>query len=118
MEGGASLRMEGGNLQFSCPGTLTVHAGQHSFIGPASLAYPLRTLGIAPCRARFLVRDHAGAPLAGAAYSMQLPDGRWLSGTTDGTGFTQEVVTDGPEKVGLFVDDERHEGYLRDAGDS
>ena len=118
VEGGASLRLEGGNLQFSCPGTLTVHAGQHSFVGPASLAYPLRTLGIAPCRARFLVRDHAGAPLAGAAYSMQLPDGRWLSGTTDGDGFTQEVVTDGPEKVGLFVDDERHEGYLRDADDS
>ncbi|WP_414538846.1 type VI secretion system Vgr family protein [Stenotrophomonas forensis] len=118
VEGGASLTIEGGNIQFNCPGTLTVHAGQHSFIGPASLAYPLHTLGAAPCRARFLVRDHAGAPLAGAAYSMQLPDGRWLSGNTDGDGLTEEVVTDGPEKVGLFVDDERHEGYLRDAGNS
>lgn len=118
VEGGASLTIEGGNIQFNCPGTLTVHAGQHSFIGPASLAFPLHTLGTAPCRARFLVRDHAGAPLVGVAYSMQLPDGRWASGTTDGDGLTQEVVTDGPERVGLWVDDERHEGYLRDAGGS
>jgi len=80
--------------------------------------HSLHTLGAAPCRVRFLVRDHAGAPLVGAAYSMQLPDGRWLSGNTDGDGLTGEVVTDGPEKVGLFVDDERHEGYLRDAGNS
>lgn len=117
VEGGASLRIEGGNLQICCPGTLTVHAGHHSFIGPESMSYPLRTLGIAPCRARFVVRDHAGLPLVGVAYSLLLPDGRWLSGTTDGDGRTEEVVTDGPENVSLFVDDVRHEGYLRDAGD-
>jgi type VI secretion system VgrG family protein len=40
-EGGASLVMEGGNITFACPGTISMKAGSKSFAGPASSDYKL-----------------------------------------------------------------------------
>ncbi|OXJ26217.1 type IV secretion protein Rhs [Burkholderia sp. HI2714] len=37
VSGGASLRIEGGNVTFECPGNLTVHAADHQFQGPTDL---------------------------------------------------------------------------------
>ena len=34
---GASITIEGGNIAIACPGTITVHAGKKSFVGPAKL---------------------------------------------------------------------------------
>ncbi|MAA73806.1 MAG: hypothetical protein CMN28_03770 [Salinisphaeraceae bacterium] len=45
---GAALTLRDGNLRFSCPGTLTVHAGQKVFVGPGGVtecASPLASLG-------------------------------------------------------------------------
>jgi type VI secretion system VgrG family protein len=42
--GGASITLEGGNLTVTCPGTITVHAGSKSFVGPTNLTYPLPTM--------------------------------------------------------------------------
>lgn len=39
--GGASLTIEGGNITFACPGTITVHAGMKTFAGPTQMSYPL-----------------------------------------------------------------------------
>jgi type VI secretion system VgrG family protein len=43
-EAGASITIEGGNITFACPGTLSIKASSKSFTGPASLGYPLPTL--------------------------------------------------------------------------
>jgi uncharacterized protein involved in type VI secretion and phage assembly len=39
--GGASLKIEGGNITFACPGTLSIKASNKSFTGPADMSYPL-----------------------------------------------------------------------------
>ena len=45
--GGASVTIEGGNITFNCPGTITVHASKKSFVGPSSYEHelPKWTLG-------------------------------------------------------------------------
>ena len=39
--GGASVTIEGGNITFNCPGTITVHASKKSFVGPSSYKHEL-----------------------------------------------------------------------------
>ena len=46
--GGASIVIEGGNVTFMCPGTITVHAGTKSFVGAANVNTKLPTLPAAP----------------------------------------------------------------------
>ncbi len=51
--GGASVTIEGGNLTFACPGTITVQASKKSFVWPTTLnrsfvAWPKSELN-APC---------------------------------------------------------------------
>ena len=41
VDGGASLTMEGGNITFACPGSITVHAAKHQFNGPQEAFFPL-----------------------------------------------------------------------------
>ena len=40
-EGGASLIIEGGNISFACPGTISIKAASKSFAGPSRLQYSL-----------------------------------------------------------------------------
>ena len=40
-EGGASLTVEGGNITFACPGTISIKAASKRFAGPASHSYGL-----------------------------------------------------------------------------
>jgi type VI secretion system secreted protein VgrG len=47
--GGASMTMEGGNITFECPGTITVKAGKKSFVGPEQSSYALRPLPRSVC---------------------------------------------------------------------
>ena len=46
--GGASIVIEGGNVTFMCPGTITVHAGTKSFVGAANVNTKLPALPAAP----------------------------------------------------------------------
>lgn len=77
-EGGASLTLEGGNLVVNCPGTITVHAGQKSFIGPAQLSYalpdmPTSTLSEQIPKLAFRLQDIPGPqghPLAGQPWKI------------------------------------------------
>lgn len=76
--GGASLTLEGGNLVVNCPGTVTVHAGQKSFIGPAQLTYPLPDMPTSALseqipKLAFRLQDipgPQGLPLAGQAWKI------------------------------------------------
>lgn len=44
VSGGANITIEGGNIIFQCPGTITVLAGHKSFIGPANVPYSFRPM--------------------------------------------------------------------------
>jgi type VI secretion system secreted protein VgrG len=41
VKGGASLVIENGNITFTCPGKIAIHAGQKSFTGPTRMTYKL-----------------------------------------------------------------------------
>jgi len=63
--GGASLTIEGGNITLACPGTITVHAGKKSFVGPARVDYAAPTFPtseIVPMLT-FALRSHGGSGL-------------------------------------------------------
>lgn len=76
--GGASLTLEGGNLVVNCPGTITVHAGQKCFVGPAQRTYPLPDMPTSEIseqvpKLAFRLQDipgPQGLPLAGQAWKI------------------------------------------------
>ncbi len=63
--GGASLTIDGGNINVQCPGKLTVHAGKKSLSDPQQLGYPMPALPRSVC-----VECLKRALAAGAAFSM------------------------------------------------
>jgi uncharacterized protein (DUF2345 family) len=60
--GGASITIEGGNVTFACPGTITVHAGRKSLVGPARVDTVLPILPNAVCKDCLLNAMKQGAP--------------------------------------------------------
>lgn len=90
--GGASITLEGGNLVISCPGTITVHAGQKSFVGPAQLSYalpemPTSTLSEQIPKLAFRLQDIPGPqghPLAGQPWKIVRTRQALDEGTRDG----------------------------------
>ncbi|MFC0253259.1 type VI secretion system Vgr family protein [Massilia consociata] len=47
--GGASIAIDGGNILLACPGSIKVHAGKKSFVGPARMNYPMPGLPRSIC---------------------------------------------------------------------
>ncbi|WP_326483202.1 type VI secretion system Vgr family protein [Xanthomonas translucens pv. translucens] len=62
--GGASVTIEGGNITFACPGTITVHASKKSFVGPVQRSAPLPLFPQSVCVECMLKAARAGAPFA------------------------------------------------------
>ncbi len=60
--GGASVTIEGGNLTFACPGTITVQASKKSFVGPVQQAYPLPQFPRSSCKSCILDAARQGTP--------------------------------------------------------
>src|SRR5690606_7144065 len=60
--GGASLTIEGGNIVIACPGEIKVHAGKHSFMGPAQRRYPLPVFPQSVCKECLLLAAQRAAP--------------------------------------------------------
>jgi uncharacterized protein (DUF2345 family) len=49
-EGGASLKIEGGNITFACPGKISIKAGSKSFTGPTNMNYTLPRFPKSVCK--------------------------------------------------------------------
>lgn len=64
-EGGASLTIEGGNITFACPGTLSIKASDKSFSGPTSVSQPLPKFPKSICK-----KCRRNAAASGAPFSM------------------------------------------------
>ena len=77
-EGGASLTIEGGNITFACPGTISVKAGSKSFAGPARMMPSLPEFPAAdmPHTKKFVLQGLDGKPLEGAKVTVFDPDTR------------------------------------------
>ncbi|WP_019305281.1 DUF2345 domain-containing protein, partial [Xanthomonas oryzae] len=66
--GGASITIEGGNITFACPGTITVHASRKSFVGPVQQSYPLPAFAKSvciPCLLQAMGKGQALSPVNG-----------------------------------------------------
>nr|WP_279237461.1 DUF2345 domain-containing protein [Dyella sedimenti] len=87
MCGGAYLRMEGGNIELGMPGTFTVKASSHAFIGPSSASAAFNQWDATPFDQVYVVRDEATLkPLANTLVELCRQDGTSLRLTTDAEG--------------------------------
>jgi uncharacterized protein (DUF2345 family) len=64
VDGGASLTIEGGNITFACPGTMTVYAAEHDFNGPEQTSRGLPLFPESVCVECMLKAARSGAPFA------------------------------------------------------
>ncbi len=61
-EGGASLKIEGGNITFACPGKISIKASSKSFTGPTKQDYALPMMPRSSCKNCILNAVKQGAP--------------------------------------------------------
>ncbi|WLA10982.1 type VI secretion system tip protein VgrG [Xanthomonas translucens] len=87
--GGASVTIEGGNITFACPGTITVQASKKSFVGPVHLSRELNRWTDTKFdeRVKFLLPD--GTPASNHRYAIIRADGARIEGVTDSDGWTE-----------------------------
>ncbi len=64
VEGGASLTIKDGNITFSCPGTMTVHAAEHDFTGPEQTPRGMPIFPTSVCIECMLKAARGGMPTA------------------------------------------------------
>ncbi|WP_269791370.1 type VI secretion system Vgr family protein [Stenotrophomonas sp. Iso1] len=85
--GGASVTIEGGNIIFNCPGTITVHASKKSFVGPTYLSTEMNTWPNARFDDLYVVRHRAtGEPMANTRVEITRGDGGRTEAVTDAQG--------------------------------
>lgn len=89
--GQSEIVLEGGNINFKCPGTWAVKGASHGFTGPAGEAgvapsLPTGSAKVEPqnLEVQYLYHDDEG--LQGAKYIAKLADGSTRSGATDASG--------------------------------
>jgi len=117
---GAAIQIDSGSITINAPGSVEFKAGMKNLTSGAAASAPdlqLATAALQPVKhyLRFVARGATGDPLANKSYAMLMADGTLKSGTTDAQGRTEQVVTDRPESVHLYIDDADHEGYLMDS---
>ena len=103
--GQSSIVLDGGNIDFSCPGNWEVKASSHAFLGggsgPASLP-PLPDSRVKLFDEAFVLKDQkTGKPLANRKYRIKRADGTLEYGTTDREGLTHLVAAVASESVTL-----------------
>ena len=116
---GAAIQIDQGNITINAPGSVEFKAGMKNLTSGAAASAPdlqLATAALQPVKhyLRFVARSVSGDPLANKPYAMLMADGSMRSGTTDAQGRTEQVVTERPEAVHLYIEDADHEGYLVD----
>jgi len=96
--GGGYIRLKGGNIEIHCPSNISYKSAGHSMSGPTSMnvAMPVMPIGEIPKDVIALEHVyHDGTPLAGAEYTLTLPDDTIIKGTLDSSGRAQVEVPPG-----------------------
>jgi len=77
------------------PGTFTVKAGDHNFVGPASQEAELPKFEVGDTQRRFVITHLDGkSPIANLPYAIAMTNGDILKGVTDATGATELLAKD------------------------
>jgi type VI secretion system secreted protein VgrG len=97
-EGGASLTIEGGNITFACPGTISVKGASKSFAGPVKAGYVLPQMLQSKSPTTFgqraLLSTHDGYVMRNRAYRLHINGGKVVEGITDSNGLTEDIGAD------------------------
>ncbi|MFT4249554.1 MAG: DUF2345 domain-containing protein, partial [Pseudomonas sp.] len=100
---GAAITIEGGNITFEAPGTMTYHAGMRSFSGPTSLPVNLQGFPVSSFslyNETFKLLSPTGVPLSSIDYAVTAAEDQGHeSQTLQRTGLTPRVDTPAPQKV-------------------
>jgi type VI secretion system secreted protein VgrG len=75
--GGASIVIEGGNVSFVCPGTITVHAGTKSFVGAQNVSVVMPQLPLQPLPAQLPPRFHLILNDVPGPHGVAIPHADW-----------------------------------------
>jgi len=93
-EGGASLTIEGGNITFACPGTISIKAASKSFAGPASISHDMPAWSKSSFDEKFVIVDElTGEPVKNQPYRITLPGKQVIEGITNDKGETSLVTS-------------------------
>ena len=103
---GATLRLEGGNIELQAPGKVDFHASMKELGGPASGDAALPTLPRHDYQyaQKFQLMDAFGAPLADQAYTVYVADQQEVRGKTDAQGMTRLIDTAQSERTYIIFD--------------
>jgi type VI secretion system secreted protein VgrG len=96
MAGGAYIKIEGGNIELGCPGTVRIKAANYSLTGPASLAEELPKFDVGKTDLRYVLSYDAERlqPAADMKYRITLKGGEVVEGLTDAAGRTTVLEKD------------------------
>ncbi len=100
--GGAYIRLSGGNIEMGMPGTFTVKATDHNFMGPGTMVPTLGQFsGLpGPFQEYFVLRDaNTNEVLPDHAYEIVRASGDLVRGRTDAQGRTQVVTSETSEPL-------------------
>lgn len=108
--GGAGIKISGGNITLSAPGSITFKAGMKNLTGGGSksaspLAFPSSSL-VMPDKfsARMDVYDiFQQQPFKGVRYNAKLGDGRFVAGSLDNHGRSAQIYAAESQEVSLLV---------------
>lgn len=102
--GGACITIDGGQIEVKCPGTITIHASQRQFVGPATISQQMNSWEQSKFDDPFVVRNPAtGQPIANCWVEIERADGSKLKVKTDAQGKTPVQRSEFVEGITLRV---------------
>ena len=103
--GGGYIKLEGGNIDIVCPGTMTLKAGLIKTMSGSSMSTDLAAMPKLQMDydEQYLVKNRAGKPMPNTKYKMTTADGKVVTGVTDGEGKTQKATSLSMGKVVLEI---------------
>ena len=92
--GGGYIKIEGGNIDIVCPGTMSLKAGQVKTMSGSTLSTDLAAMPKLQMNydEQFIVRNRAGEIQPNMKYKITTEDGKVFQGITDAEGKTQKVT--------------------------
>jgi type VI secretion system secreted protein VgrG len=103
--GQSAITLEGGNITFACPGNFTVKGGKHTFDSGENKAADLRRLPDTRVKhydEAFAIRDPNGTPMSSVPYSIDGPDGKYIS-TSAANGMSDRISTTTSETLKFAI---------------
>ena len=93
--GGGYIKIEGGNIDIVCPGTMSLKAGQIKTMSGSTLSTDLAAMPKLQMDydELFVLRNKVGKAMPNMKYKIKTEDGKTVEGITDSEGKTEKVTS-------------------------